>query len=55
MAFAKNVGDVPFAASIYIYIYIYLFIFIFIFPTLGVGLLDFKLNSSPPRCGVVRF
>ena len=47
---------------IYLYIYIYIFIFIFIFifiyvfafyiyififPTLGVGLLDLKLNSSP--------
>ena len=32
---------------IHIYIYIYIYLFIYLFPTLGVGLLDFKLNSSP--------
>ena len=32
---------------IYIYICIYICIYVLLFPTIGVGLLDFKLNSSP--------
>ena len=36
-----------FILSLELFLFLFVFLVLFFFPTFGVGLLDFKLNSSP--------